>query len=106
DRKRNLAEAMMRKSLLALLLILSSFPAAFADNCPAATYDKYLGKGFSCGIASDTFTNFAYTGTSNPPGFGIQAGAINVKPITTPGDPGFQFSAAWAVSSAGQAQSL
>lgn len=70
---------------------------AFAGNCPTTTYDQYLGSGFSCSINDQTYQDFAYTGTSNPPGFQIPAAGIGVTPITTPGDPGLQWSAGWGV---------
>jgi hypothetical protein len=74
--------------------------AGFAGVCPATTYDNYLGSGFSCGIDDQTYSNFQYTGTSNPPGFGLPAGSIAVTPITTAGNPGFQFSGGWFASTA------
>lgn len=73
---------------------------AFAGICPTTTYDNYLGSGFSCGIDDKTFSNFQYSGTSNPPGFGLPAGSIAVTPITTPGNPGFQYSGGWFASTA------
>lgn len=71
---------------------------AFAGICPTTTYDNYLGSGFSCGIDDKTFSNFQYSGTSNPPGFGLPAGSIAVTPITTMNNPGFQFSGGWFAS--------
>ena len=83
----------MRRAVLVLSVILASSLFVFADNCPTTTYDNYIAPGFSCGIGDKTFSDFAYTGTSNPPGFSIAPGAIGVTPITTAGDPGFQWSA-------------
>ena len=58
----------------------------------------YLGAGFSCTINDLAFSNFIYTSTSTPPGFEIMAGSVGVTPITTPGNPGFQFNAPWHAS--------
>jgi PEP-CTERM motif len=59
---------------------------------------QYLGSGFNCTIDDKTFGNFIYTSTSTPPGFEIMAGSVGVTPITTPGNPGFQFNAPWHAS--------
>jgi len=88
----------MRRATLALLMILASSLVVFADNCPTTTYDNYIVPGFSCGIGDKTFSDFAYTGTSNPPGFNLPAGSIGVTPITTAGDPGLQWSGGWFAS--------
>jgi len=72
----------------------------FAGICPTTTYDNYLGSGFSCGITDQTYSNFQYSGTSNPPGFGLPAGSIAVTPITTAGNPGFQYTGGWFASTA------
>jgi hypothetical protein len=58
----------------------------------------YLVQGFSCGIDDKTFSNWQYTFSSNPGGFGLPPGAVAVTPITTPGNPGFQFSGSWVAS--------
>jgi hypothetical protein len=88
----------MRRAILALLVVLASSLVVFADNCPTTTYDNYIVPGFSCGIGDKTFSDFAYTGTANPPGFEIPAGSVGVTPITTAGDPGLQWSAGWFAS--------
>ena len=59
---------------------------------------QYLGAGFNCTIGDKTFSNFIYTSTSSPPGYEIQAGSVGVTPITTPGNPGFQWNAPWMAS--------
>ena len=89
---------MQCKGLLLSGCIFLFTGAALADNCPVTTLDNYLGSGFSCGIDDKTFSNFQYSGTSNPPGFGLPAGSIAVTPITTPGNPGFQYSGGWFAS--------
>jgi hypothetical protein len=88
----------MKSAVLALSLILACSVGAFASSCQSTTYDQYLGNGFSCTINDQTYSNFGYVGTSNPPGFAIAAGAVGVTPITTPGNPGLQFSAGWLAS--------
>ncbi len=90
----------MKKAVFALCVVLGATLAAFADAspCPTATYDVYIASGFTCGIGDKTFADFMYTGTSNPPGFGIPAGGVAVTPITAAGNPGFQFSAGWFAS--------
>lgn len=88
----------MRKAVIALLMILAGSVAAFAANCPATTYDQYIVSGFNCDIGDKNFSDFMYTGTSNPPGFSIPAGSVFTTPITTPGNPGFQWSAPWFAS--------
>jgi PEP-CTERM motif len=80
----------------ACVVLLSGI--GFASACTNTTMDNYIVPGFSCGIDDKTFSNFNYVGTGNPPGYGIPAGSVNVSPITTPGNPGFQFSAGWFVS--------
>jgi hypothetical protein len=85
----------MKNAVLVLSVVLISSIVTFAANCPATTYDNYIVTGFSCGIDDKTFSDFMYTGTSNPPGFAIPAGSVAVTPITQPGNPGFQWSAPW-----------
>ncbi len=80
----------------ACIVLLSGI--GFASACPSTTLDQYLGSGFSCGIDDKTFSNWGYHGTANPPGFGLPPGSIDVEPITTPGRPGFEFTAPWFVS--------
>jgi len=90
----------MKKAVFALFVVLGATLAGFADvnPCPTSTYDVYIVSGFDCGIGDKTFANFMYSATSNPPGFGIPAGGVAVTPITTSGNPGFQFSAGWFAS--------
>jgi hypothetical protein len=72
--------------------------AGFAGVCTSTTYDNYLSPGFSCGINDQTYSNFQYSDSSNPPGFGLPPGSVSVTPITTSGNPGFQFSSGWFAS--------
>jgi PEP-CTERM motif len=90
----------MKSALIALSVILASSVAAFAGACQSTTYDQYLGNGFSCTVNDQTYSAFGYVGTSNPPGFAIPAGSVAVTPLTTPGNPGLQFSAGWLASTA------
>jgi hypothetical protein len=84
--------------LFGCILLLAGI--GFASACPSATFDHYLGSGFSCGIGDKTFADFAYHSTSNPPGFDVPPGSVSVEPITTSGNPGFEFTAAWMASNA------
>ena len=90
----------MRKVALLLAVVLATSVFALAGACPTTTYDQYLTSGFSCSIGDQTYQDFAYTGTSNPPGFQIPAAGIGVTPINTPGDFGLQWSAGWGASTA------
>ncbi len=89
----------MKNLVLALAVILACSVGAFAGACPQTTYDNYLGSGFNCTVVDQTYSNFNYSGTSNPPGFQIPAGSVAVTPLTSnPGGPGLQFSAGWFAS--------
>lgn len=88
----------MKTPLFALLVALAMSLTAFASECPTTTYDNYIVPGFSCGIQDQTYSDFAYSGTSNPPGFAIPAGSIEVTPLTPMGNPGLQWSAPWFAS--------
>jgi len=101
--KRENPKHMQSKGLQLLLLFGCTIlltGAGFAGVCTSTTYDNYLGSGFSCGITDQTYSNFQYSGTSNPPGFGLPPGSIAVTPITTAGNPGFQFTGGWFASTA------
>ena len=88
----------MKNAVLVIAVVVVCSLGAFASACPTTTFDNYLGSGFSCSITDQTYSAFAYSGTSNPPGFAITPGAIQVTPITTVGNPGLQFSAGWLAS--------
>jgi hypothetical protein len=88
----------MRKLAFVLAVVLVTTLAGFASDCPTQTYDNYIVSGYSCGITDQTYSDFMYTGTSNPPGFAMPAGSIMATPINTPGNPGLEFSAGWAAS--------
>ena len=88
----------MKKLILLLCVLLGTSVIVLAGPCSTTTLDNYLASGFSCGIDDKTFSNFMYSGTSNPPGFGLPAGSVAVSPITSPGNPGLQFSAGWFAS--------
>jgi PEP-CTERM motif len=89
---------MRRRLILLMCAVVGTSAIALAGPCPATTLDAYLGSGFSCGIDDKTFSNFMYSGTSNPPGFGLPNGSVAVSPITVPRNPGLQFSAGWFAS--------
>lgn len=89
----------MRKIAAVLVVVLMAALAGYAQNCTQTTLNNYLGSGFQCSINSDqTYSSWNYTSESNPPGFQIPAGSVTVTPITTPNDPGFQFTAPWEAS--------
>ncbi|MGA3055039.1 MAG: PEP-CTERM sorting domain-containing protein [Candidatus Korobacteraceae bacterium] len=94
----------MQSKWLSALLVIACVAllsgVGFASACSDTTFDQYLGSGFNCTIGDKTFSNFAYHSTSNPPGFSIPAGSIDVAPITTPLNPGFQWSTGWHASTA------
>jgi PEP-CTERM motif len=87
----------MKKASLVLAVVIACSVVGFAGSCPTTTYDQYLGNGFSCTIGDTTWSNFGYTGTSNPPGFQIPAGGVGVTPQTG-SNPGLMFSAGWLAS--------
>ena len=76
----------MKNAVLALAVILACSLGAYASSCQSTTYDVYISQG-SCTVNDQTYSGFGYTGTSNPPGFQIVAGAVGVTPITTRGQP-------------------
>src|ERR1039458_9248210 len=92
----------MQNKWFSALLVISCVAllsgAGFASACPGGYYNQYLGSGFSCSIDDKTFSNFQYTSSSNPPGFQLPTGSIAVTPITTPLNPGLQFSGGWEAS--------
>jgi PEP-CTERM motif len=83
--------------LFAALVLAASFAAATPMACTAETLNNYLAAGFSCEIDNLLFSNFTYTGTANGTA-PIASTAVNVTPITTPGDEGLEFNAGWSVS--------
>jgi PEP-CTERM motif len=89
---------MRRRLILLMCAVVGTSAVAMGGPCSTTTLDGYLGSGFSCGIDDKTFSNFMYSGTSNPPGFELPAGSVAVSPITSPGNPGLQFSAGWFAS--------
>lgn len=97
----------MRKIGLALVvMILGTAVAGHAQACIQTTLNNYLGSGFQCTVNDQTYTDWGYDSVSNPPGFSIPAGSVSVTPITTPGDPGFRFTAGWMVGGSTGIQSI
>ena len=94
----NIMQSKWLSALLVIACVALLSGAGFASTCPGGYYNQYLGSGFSCSIDDKTFSNFQYTSSSNPPGFQLPAGSIAVTPITTPGNPGLQFSGGWEAS--------
>ncbi len=90
----------MRKIAAVLVVVLMAVLAGYAQNCTQTTLNNYLGSGFQCTINDQTYSSFDYTSESNPSGFSIPASSVTVTPISTPNNPGFQFTAGWGVSTA------
>lgn len=94
-----LGETTMRKIAAVLVVVLMAALAGYAQNCTQTTLNNYLGSGFQCTVNDQTYSSFFYTSESNPNGFSVPASSVTVTPITTPQDPGFQFTAAgWGAS--------
>ncbi len=72
----------MTKVALTIFVVLASVLAGFASNgpCSQTTYDTYMAQGFACGIGDKTFSDFTYSYDSNPPGFGLPPGSVEVNP--------------------------
>jgi len=91
----------MRKIAAVLVVVLMAALAGYAQTCTQTTLNNYLGSGFQCTVNDQTYSGFFYTSESNPNGFEVPAGSVTATPITTPQNPGFQFTAAgWAASTA------
>jgi len=88
----------MRKVALLLAVVLATAAFGIAQDCSNGTMAQYTVTGFQCSINDQTYQDFMYTSSSNPPGFQIPAGSVNVIPIATPGNPGFEWEAPWGVS--------
>jgi len=84
----------MKKATVFLAVILLAAPARLlATTCPTASLESYEALGSTgCTIGDKTFSNFTVTDAN-----GIDDANILVTPITTPGDPGLDFNAAWTV---------
>ncbi|MGA2905930.1 MAG: PEP-CTERM sorting domain-containing protein [Candidatus Korobacteraceae bacterium] len=91
----------MRKIAFALFVVLVTAVAGYAQNCTMTTLNNYLGSGFQCTINDQTYSSFTYSDTSSPAGFGIGPGSVEVIPITTTNNTGFQFTGPWGVSTSG-----
>jgi hypothetical protein len=78
-------------------VVLSSSAFASTTNCPTGGLTLYLVANFSCTSGNLTFSNFTYAGSASPAGVVIPAASINVTPILTTGDEGFQFASGWLV---------
>src|ERR1700682_3105601 len=87
----------MKKILMLITVLLGLSPFGWAGACGVSTVNVYDTPGFSCTIGDKTFSGFTYSATSVLTNK-ISDTAVAVVPITTPGDPGFLFTAAWNVS--------
>jgi hypothetical protein len=91
--------------LFAALVLAASIAVATPTFCTAETLDNYLATGFSCEIDNLLFSNFTYSDTANATS-PIPSTAVNVIPITTPGDEGLEFTAGWSVSTPAEEDSV
>jgi hypothetical protein len=87
----------MKKVLMLITVLLGLSPFGWAGACGVSTVNVYDTPGFSCTIGDKTFSGFTYSATSVLTNK-ISDTAVAVVPITTPGDPGFLFTAPWNVS--------
>jgi hypothetical protein len=86
---------MKTKYLLISVLLLSASVGAFADPvlpCPSGAYSGYLSAGFTCTVGDKTFSDFGYTASGS---LGLTANEIGVTPVSSGGEFGFNFFAAW-----------
>ena len=83
----------MRRISLTVLVVLVTALAGYAQTCMTTTLNNYLGAGFQCTINDQTYSAWDYSSESNPSGFSVAATSVTAQPITTPGNPGFQFTA-------------
>jgi hypothetical protein len=88
----------MRKIAAVLVVVLLAALAGYAQTCTQTTLNNYLGSGFSCTVNDQTYSSFNYTSESTPAGFAPPASGVTVTPITTPENPGLQFTAGWYAS--------
>lgn len=89
----------MRRIVLTGFVVLLTALAGYAQTCTTTTLNNYLGSGFQCTINDQTYSAWSYSSESNPSGFSVPADAVTATPITTPGNPGFQFTASgWEAS--------
>jgi hypothetical protein len=96
----------MRKIAAVLAVVLVAALAGYAQNCTQTTLNNYLGSGFSCTVTDQTYSAFNYTSESTPGGYAPPADGVTVTPITTPQNPGFQFTAGWYASTSSGISSM
>jgi len=89
----------MKNLSLLMCVMLGTSMLALASACPTATYDNYLGTGFSCTVDDKTFSNWSYTSSASGGALQVPASGVAVTPITTPSNPGFLFSSGFGVIS-------
>jgi hypothetical protein len=87
--------------LTSLIFGLSS--VAFTSTCTVGIVASYLGTSCTIGDLAFTFSSHAYTGSASGGATAIPASGVDVTPLTSQGELGFQFAAPWAASG-GQAQ--
>jgi len=88
-----------------LIVGMMIVPSAVASpaNCASGHYSVYDASNFSCTIGNLLFDDFTFSNSANPSGNTISDTGINVTPITTAGNEGFQFSLGSLVTGDGSA---
>src|ERR1039457_5330750 len=89
----------MKKLSLLTCVLLGTSMLAVASPCPIATYDNYLGSGFSCTIDDKTFSNFSYSPSASGGAALIPPSGVAVVPVTTLNNPGFLFTGGFGLIS-------
>jgi len=92
----------LRVLILITLLTLTSV-GAFAAACSTATLATYDTAGFSCTIGDKTFSNFTYTASGS---LGLTDTEIKLTPVSSGGEFGFDFTAAWSAFGTNTSDSL
>lgn len=87
---------------LASFLMLATSAFATPTACPTGPLSLYLGSGFSCTINNLTFDQWGYSSAATGMGSPVPSTGVNVTPVTTAGNEGFQFQGGWSVSNVGQ----
>jgi len=87
----------MKTLLIFAAVLLIATSAMAAPACQHQSLDNYLTAGFSCSIDNLLFSNFSYGPAGSPVGNAIPAGGIDVTPLTTVLDEGFQFNPGMSV---------
>jgi len=82
-------------------LTIATLPASATTTCPAGGYDLYSPGGFSitCGTNAETYSQFGYSASAGGSASAVPATEVNVTPVQTLGNEGFQFADTWSATS-------